>query len=98
MQGDLYLIPNDGRSVLVVDDDQDNATSLAMLVRLYGHDVEAASDGPRALQAVQGNPPDVVLLDLGLPKMDGWVVAKQIRLHRNGKRRSFIIAVSGVRG
>jgi CheY-like chemotaxis protein len=81
--------------VLVVEDDQDTAASSAMLLRLYGYEVEVAADGPSAVQAVEANLPDVVLLDLGLPKMDGWEVAKQIRLHRYGKRRPFIIAVSG---
>jgi CheY-like chemotaxis protein len=57
--------------ILVVDDDQDTAASSAMLLRLYGHEVEVAVDGPSALQAVEANPPDVVLLDLAMPKMDG---------------------------
>jgi len=81
--------------VLVVEDDRDTAASLAMLLRLYGHEVEVAADGPSALRAVQANPPDVVLLDLAMTKKDGWQVAQQIRKHRNGKRRPLIIAVSG---
>jgi two-component system OmpR family response regulator len=81
--------------VLVVEDDQDNADSLALLLRLGGHDVEVTADGLSALQAVQSAQPDVVLLDIGLPKLDGWHVAKEIRQHRNGKRRPLIIAVTG---
>jgi CheY-like chemotaxis protein len=80
--------------VLVVDDDQDNAATLSMLLRLYGHEVVVAADGPSAVQAVQANPPDVVLLDLALPKMDGWQVAQQIRQNQDGKR-PLIIVVSG---
>ena len=80
--------------ILVVEDDQDNAATLSMLLRLYGYDVEVAGDGPSALQSVQAAQPDVVLLDLALPKMDGWQVAQQIRQNRNGKR-PLIIAVSG---
>lgn len=57
--------------VLVVEDDQDTATSCALLLRLSGYEVEIAADGPSALQAVQVSQPDVALLDLGLPGMDG---------------------------
>jgi PleD family two-component response regulator len=67
--------------VLVVEDDEDTAASLAILLRLYGYEVEVAADGPSALRAVQASPPDVVLLDIGLPKMNGWLVAKRIREH-----------------
>ena len=80
--------------VLLVEDDQDTADSLAMLLRLYGHDVEVGADGPSALQAVRANPPDVVLLDLGLPKMDGWHVAEQIRRLTSAKR-PLLVAVTG---
>ena len=80
--------------VLVVDDDQDTAASLATLLRLYGHDVEVTVDGPSAFRAVQASPPDVVLLDIGLPKMDGWLVAKQIREH-GAMKRPFLVAISG---
>jgi CheY-like chemotaxis protein len=80
--------------LLVVEDDQDTATSSAMLLRLYGHEVEVAADGPSAMQAARATQPDVVLLDLGLPKMDGWQVAQQIRQLNTGKR-PLLIAVSG---
>ena len=80
--------------VLVVEDDQDTAATSAMLLRLNGHDVNVALDGPSALQAAQANAPDVVLLDVAMPKMDGWSVATQIREPRNGKR-PLIIAISG---
>jgi two-component system, OmpR family, response regulator len=80
--------------VLVVEDDQDTAASLVMLLRLYGYDVEVAVDGPSALPAVQASPPDVVLLDIGLPKMNGWVVAKQIR-EQTALKRPFLVAISG---
>ncbi len=69
------------------------AASFGMLLRLYEYDVDVVGDGPSTLQAVQASPPDVILLDLALPKMDGWKVAQQIRLHRNGKR-PLIIAMS----
>src|SRR5262249_42094943 len=80
--------------ILVVEDDQDSAASVAMLLRLYGYTVEVAADGQAAWRAVQINQPDVVLLDLGLPKMDGWRVAKQIR-KQNCAKRPFLIAMTG---
>lgn len=80
--------------VLVVEDDPDTATSCAILLRLYGYEVDVAADGPSALQAVRVNEPDVVLVDIGLPKMDGWQLAKQIREH-DARKRPLLIAVTG---
>jgi CheY-like chemotaxis protein len=80
--------------VLVVEDHEDTATSTALVLRLYGHDVQVASDGRMALQLMDAHAPDVVLLDLGLPKMDGWEVAKQIRSQATYKR-PLLVAVSG---
>jgi CheY-like chemotaxis protein len=71
-----------------------SAASLGMLLHLYGYDVELAADGPSALQAVLASPPDVVLLDIGLPIMNGWQVAKQIREQSSGKR-PLIVAITG---
>ena len=65
--------------VLVVDDNVDAAQSLAMLLELTGHEVRLAYDGPSALEAVMQYQPDVVLLDIGLPGLDGFEVAQQIR-------------------
>jgi CheY-like chemotaxis protein len=80
--------------VLVVEDDEDTITSLTMLLRLYGYEVEVAADGPTALWVVGLWQPDVVLLDIRLPKMNGWVVAKQIRELRTEKG-PFLIAITG---
>lgn len=65
--------------LLVVDDNVDAAESLAMLVQASGHDVRTAHDGPAALETAHDYRPDVVLLDIGLPKMDGYEVAKKMR-------------------
>ena len=65
--------------MLVVDDNVDTATSLAMLLTESGHDVRTAHDGPTALEAALDYRPDVVLLDIGLPGLDGFEVAKRIR-------------------
>jgi PAS domain S-box-containing protein len=70
-----------GRSlhVLVVEDNVDAADSLSMLLRLYGHDVQVARTGPTALEMASTFRADVVLLDIGLPGMDGYQVAKRLR-------------------
>lgn len=65
--------------VLVVDDNRDSAQSLGMLLEATGHDVQLAYDGPTALQATLDYRPHVVLLDIGLPGLDGYEVAKRIR-------------------
>ena len=68
-----------GVHVLVVDDNRDAADTLAMMLRLWGADVLTAYDGPSALEAVRGARLHVVLLDLGMPGMDGYAVAEQLR-------------------
>ena len=80
--------------VLVVEDYEDSAAILAKLLSLYGCVVEVAADGPSGLQAFQVGQPDVVFLDIGLPKMDGWQVAKRIR-EQGSAKRPFLIAVTG---
>jgi CheY-like chemotaxis protein len=82
--------------VLVVEDYVDAATSTAEMVRLDGHDVRVAPDGPTALAAASAEEPDVVLLDLGLPGMNGFDVAR--RLAEVCRRKPFLIAVSGFGG
>jgi len=70
-----------GRSlrVLVVEDNVDTGDSLSLLLRLYGHDVHLARTGPTALEMASISRPDVVLLDIGLPGMDGYQVAQRLR-------------------
>ncbi len=65
--------------ILVVDDNYDAAESLQMLLALWGHEVEVANDGPAALAAASHYRPDVVLLDIGLPGMDGYEVSRRLR-------------------
>jgi CheY-like chemotaxis protein len=68
------------RRILVVDDHQDAANSLARLLkRLYRQEVRVAYDGPTALEAAGAFRPDVVLLDIGMPGMDGYEVARRFR-------------------
>ena len=76
------LVPTPKRRavrVLVVDDYPDHVESMALLWRLYGHEVEVALGGPAALRAAQAQQPDAVLLDLSMPGMDGYQVARKLR-------------------
>jgi signal transduction histidine kinase len=80
--------------VLVVDDNADTADTLATLLELEGHQVKLAHDGPTALAAAATFRPDAVVLDLGLPGMDGFEVARRLR-DRTGGNGPVLVAVSG---
>ncbi|HKQ71042.1 MAG TPA: PAS domain-containing protein [Polyangiaceae bacterium] len=79
--------------VLVVDDNVDAASSLGSLLELLGHEVRQAHDGPSALVAADALAPELVLLDIGLPGMDGYTVAA--RLRDAGHDRAMLVALSG---
>jgi CheY-like chemotaxis protein len=83
-----------GLRVLVAEDDADSAVSLARFLRGIGHEVEVATDGPAAVGAAQAHRPDVVLLDISLPGLDGWEVARRLQGHP-AERRPLLIAVTG---
>ncbi|WP_425613586.1 PAS domain S-box protein [Anatilimnocola sp. NA78] len=68
-----------GHRMLVVDDNQDAALSFAMLLRLQGHEVRVAHSGLAALEVTKAFVPDIVFLDIGMPGMDGYEVARQMR-------------------
>ena len=80
--------------VLVVDDNVDSAQSLAKLLKLFGHDVQLAYDGPSGLQAAQTMRPDVMLLDIGLPGLTGLEVAEQIR-QQSALNGMVLVALTG---
>lgn len=82
------------RSVLVVDDNVYSAESLAVLVKLWGHRAEVAYSGPAALELAQKLQPQIVLLDIGLPGMDGYKVARQIRANPPLKN-TLLVAMTG---
>jgi PAS domain S-box-containing protein len=71
--------PSRGLKVLVVEDNIDAAESLASLLRIWNHDVTVVHDGKSALDVARANPPEVVLLDIGLPGLDGYQVARRLR-------------------
>jgi CheY-like chemotaxis protein/anti-sigma regulatory factor (Ser/Thr protein kinase) len=79
--------------VLVVDDNEDAAETLAEMVRVLGHDAEVAYDGRSALRRAGEYRPDVVLCDIGLPGMDGYEVAHELRSARGRDVR--LVAISG---
>ena len=78
--------------LLVVDDNTDTVESLAMLLRLSGHEVQTAQNGPDGLHAALSNNPEVAMLDLGLPGIDGYELARRIR-HQTDK--PVLIAMTG---
>ncbi|HYD54228.1 MAG TPA: response regulator, partial [Gemmatimonadaceae bacterium] len=81
-----------GRRVLVVDDNRDAAELLAEGLRLHGHEVRVAFDGPSALEVADELEPEVALLDIGLPVMNGYELAR--RLRERGAR-CHLVAVTG---
>ena len=81
--------------ILVVEDDRDSADCLADLLRIWGFAPEIARNGRAALLAVLSEPFDVIFLDLGMPIVDGWHVAKEIAASGLPGRRPFIVAISG---
>jgi signal transduction histidine kinase/DNA-binding response OmpR family regulator len=86
--------PNPPCRILVVDDNHDAADSLAALLRVAGHDVHVRYDGAAALAAAQELHPEVVLLDIGLPEMDGFEVARRLRA-QPALRSTLLIAITG---
>ena len=82
------------RRILVVDDHLDAAESLAALLRHMGHDVQVARDGRAALEAARLNNPQLVLLDLGMPGVDGYGVVTRLR-RENGFDKVPFVAVTG---
>jgi PAS domain S-box-containing protein len=80
--------------ILVVDDNRDSADSLGMLLKLLGADVDAVHDGPAALAALKAFRPNVVVLDIGMPGMDGYEFAREARRRPEG-RDVTLIALTG---
>lgn len=83
-----------GHRLLIVDDNQDAANSLAMLLKLQGHEVRVAHNGPAALEITKGYTPDVVFLDIGMPGMDGYEVARRMR-QQPGLENVVLAALTG---
>lgn len=88
----LPTIPR--RRILIVDDNEDAASSLAMLLRIMGHETEVAYEGQKALDIVATYRPEIVLLDIGMPKMSGYDVCRRIREQPTGSD-VLVVAVTG---
>ena len=89
-----HPLPPSSRRVLVVDDNHDAVESLALLLELWGHDVRSAYDGPTALAIAAEYSPDTVLLDIGLPGMNGYELARCLR-DLAGPRSLLLVAITG---
>jgi CheY-like chemotaxis protein len=83
-----------GRRILVVDDSEDCRESLAMMLRLDGNEVRTAVDGAGALEAAARFEPEIVLLDIRMPQMDGYEAARRLRAEPHGKG-AFLVALTG---
>ncbi len=82
------------RRILIVDDNRDAATSLAMMLKLMGHEVRTAHDGEAGLAAAAEHRPDLILLDIGMPKLNGYDTARIIRAEPWGQVMT-LVAVTG---
>jgi CheY-like chemotaxis protein len=83
-----------GRRILIVDDNEDSAESLAMLLSITGNETHMAHDGIAAIEAIEKHRPEVVLLDIGLPKLNGHDVCRRVRQESWGKD-IVLIALTG---
>jgi len=83
-----------GYRVLVADDNVDSATSLAMLLRLMGNEVHTAHDGLQAVAVARDLQPDLALLDIGMPKLNGYDTCQRIR-EQSGGRKVLLVALTG---
>lgn len=83
-----------GRRILVVDDNLDSAESMSLLLEISGHDVRTAHDGVAAVETASSFRPEIVLLDIGLPKLNGYEAARKIRSEDWGKSM-YLMALTG---
>lgn len=77
--------------ILIVDDEQATLNLLGRVVTLLGHHPVPASSGPQAIEIVGASPPDIVLLDLMMPEMDGYTTLRQIRALKTGRQLPIIV-------
>jgi signal transduction histidine kinase/ActR/RegA family two-component response regulator len=83
------------RDILIVEDNADAADTLRRLLELSGHRVRVARDGVAGLEALFAERPQVALVDVGLPRMDGYELARRMRTGMNGRLPPFMVAVTG---
>jgi len=90
----LHVSEASTRRILVVDDNRDSADSIATLLQMSGHETFVVHDGIAAVEAAERLRPDVVLLDVGLPKLNGIDACRRMRSHSWGKGM-IIVALTG---
>jgi len=88
-------VPTTPLRILIVDDNHDSADMLAMLLQFAGHETFAAHDGSAAVEAAATLDPDVIVLDIGLPILNGYEAARRIRKQAGQHRRPLLIALTG---
>jgi CheY-like chemotaxis protein len=81
--------------ILIVDDNRDSADVLATLLKFTGHETHTVHDGLAAVKAATALDPDVILMDIGLPALNGYEAARKIREHPSRKRRPLLVALTG---
>ena len=84
--------PSSGRLILIIEDHDDAREALRALLELEGHEVEAAASGPRGVELASARRPDIALVDIGLPEVDGYEVARRLRALTG---RPYLIALTG---
>lgn len=82
-----------GRSILIIEDNADARDALRVLLELEGHAVEAVEEGQQALELARAKDPDIALVDIGLPGIDGYEIARRVRAR--DARRPVLIALTG---
>jgi CheY-like chemotaxis protein len=86
--------PSAPHRILIADDNADSAESMGMLLRLMGNDVRIANDGLEAVEQAEAFQPDIVLMDIGMPRLDGYEAARRIR-QQEWSRDTLLVAVTG---
>ncbi len=93
-EGDPTVDRSVPHRILIADDNADSAESMGMLLRLMGNDVRIASDGLEAVEQAAAFQPDIVLMDIGMPRLDGYEAARRIR-NQPWSRDTLLVAVTG---
>ncbi len=80
--------------ILIIEENVDAADALTMLLEIFGHDVRAVHSGEEGLDAIEADPPELAFVDIGMPGIDGWEVARRV-IARMGEKAPMLVAISG---
>ncbi len=81
--------------MLIADDNADSAETLAMLLEVFGNEVHVARDGAQAVEMAEALRPEAILLDIGMPRLDGYQACERIRLQSTQDRKPYVVALTG---